>query len=103
MKKRYWNRDLLILSILTVITVFSWVTFEVYRALTQIEIPAVLKQQIEPLNPTVQTEIIQGLKLRKSFSTDELVSPSNLPGPSLEEETTAATESSEGEEVSVID
>jgi hypothetical protein len=101
MKKRYWNRDLLILSILTVITVFSWVTFEVYRALTQVEIPAVLKQQIEPLNPTIQTEIIQGLKSRKSFSTDELVSPSSLPEANLKEET--ATESGEGEEVSVID
>ena len=97
MPKKFLSRDLLILSILTVITVFTWIGFEVYRALTKTEIPVVLQRQIEPLNPVIQREVIENLKSRKYFSTEELVAPPVTVEVSVGEESRPATESGEGE------
>lgn len=100
MQKKQLSRDILILSILTVITVFTWVGLEVYWALTKTEIPAVLKRQIEPFNPTIKRDIFQDLKSRKSFSTEELVVPPATIKVTTEEEVPTATESAEIEEAS---
>jgi hypothetical protein len=98
MEKQRLNRDLLILAILTVITVFTWIGFEVYRTLTETEIPSVLQHQIEPLNPTIEKAVLQSLKSRKSFSPEELVTAPILTKESAEEESLPATESGETEE-----
>ena len=98
MQKKYLSRDILILSILTVITVFTWIGLEVYEIMTKTEIPAVLKRQIEPLNPTIKKDIFQDLKSRRSFSTEELVVPPAPIEVTIEEEVPPATEVIEMEE-----
>lgn len=100
MQKKYLSRDILILSILTVITVFTWIGLEVYEIMTKTEIPAVLKRQIEPLNPTIKKEIFQDLKSRRSFSTEELVVPPAPTEVTIEEETPPETEGVETGEAS---
>lgn len=97
MKRKQLGRDILILSILTVITVFTWIGLEVYRVLTKTEIPVVLKRQIEPLNPTINREIFEDLKSRGAFSVEELVIPPTTTETTIEEELTA-TEEAELEE-----
>lgn len=96
--KKQLSRDLLTLSVLTLITVFTWIGFEVYRALTKTEIPTVLQRQIEPLNPTIKRDIFQDLKSRRSFSTEELVVPAARTEVTFEEEVSTATEVTETEE-----
>jgi arsenate reductase-like glutaredoxin family protein len=101
MKKIQLGKDALILSILTLITVLTWIGFELYQALTKTEIPKVLQKQTTPLNPKLDEKVIENLKSRKTISEEELnkivVSPPQiLPSPiiMLEEE---ATESGEKE------
>lgn len=98
MKRKQPGLDILILSILTVITVFTWTGFEVYQALTKSEIPAVLKHQIEPLNPSIKREVLESLKERKGFSVEELIIPPSPTEVTGEEE--VATEEAEIEEAS---
>lgn len=93
MREKRLGRDLLILAIMTVITVFTWVGLEVYRALTETEIPAVLQRQIEPLNPTIEKGVLESLKSRKAFSSEELVTAPPLGEESSQEENLSATES----------
>lgn len=98
MQKDKLSRDILILSILTVITVFTWIGLEVYRALTKTEIPTVLKRQIEPLNPVIKKDIFEDLKSRSFFSVEELVIPPTPTEVATEEEAPTATEGIETEE-----
>jgi len=58
------NKDLLILSILTFITVIAWVVFDVYHAATTSTITLVQKELIEPLTPNFNQELILRLKER---------------------------------------
>lgn len=77
------NRDLFNLSIMTLITVLTWAGFDVYRAFHQTEIPQVLEQQIQPLDPQLEKEVLANLKERDFISKEE--AKSNLPLPVLEE------------------
>lgn len=90
MQKKQLSRDILILSILTVITVFTWIGFEVYRALTKTEIPTVLKRQIEPLNPVIKRDVFEDLKSKSFFSVEELVIPPTPTEVTIEEEASPA-------------
>lgn len=83
MKKLQLGKDALILSILTLITVLTWIGFDVYRALTKTEIPKVLKRQIAPLNPKLPTTTLEGLQQRVTFTQEEL---RQVPPPPPEEE-----------------
>lgn len=73
------GKDALIFSILTLITVLTWVAFEVYRASVKITIPKVTQEQMISLNPTVNTNTIENLKTRLSLSEEELNVTSSLP------------------------
>lgn len=68
---RKLNRDLFNLSIMTLITVLTWAGFDVYRAFHQVEIPQVLKRQIEPLSPELDKEVFANLKERDFISREE--------------------------------
>jgi hypothetical protein len=90
MKKIKLGKDALTLSILTLVTVLTWIGFDVYKALTKSEIPRVLQKQIAPLNPKVDWEIIEELRNKKTVSEEELktvvipeVSPSPEPSPAV--------------------
>ncbi len=72
MKKEKIQKDILVLSILTFLTALSWITFDVYRALTKTKIPKVLQQQTIPLDPSIDRELLIKLKSRVNISRDEL-------------------------------
>ncbi len=52
MNKKEW----LIAAILTFITIFSWVIFDIIHTRSQVEVSAKLQQVIEPINPNFNTE-----------------------------------------------
>ena len=58
------NKDLLILSILTFITVVVWILSDVYHAATTSTITPLEKKLIEPLKPSFDQEVILKLKRR---------------------------------------
>jgi len=84
MKKIQLGRDALILSIMTLITVLSWIGFDVYQALTKTEMPRVLKRQLAPLNPRLNRTVIDKLRKRETLSQEELsklIPPAITPSP----------------------
>ena len=72
MKKIKFGKDILVLTILTLVTTLTWIGFDVYKALTKTEIPKVLKKQTQPLKPQIATKTIKKLESRISFSPQEL-------------------------------
>ncbi len=63
MTKKEIDRSIINLLILTLITLSVWVGFEVYRAYTATAMPEV-RQYLEPLNPTLDTQTLQRLEER---------------------------------------
>lgn len=66
------GKDILILSIMTLLTAITWIFFEVYRTLHKPTTTQVTEKQMEPLNPKINATIIQSLKENLSFSEEEL-------------------------------
>ena len=64
MPKRGIDRDLVFVLISTLITLSCWVGFEVYRAYTKVEIPEVLQKHLQPLDPSLNTQILDQLVQR---------------------------------------
>lgn len=58
------NKDLLTVSIFTLITVISWIVFNVYHAAVTSTISEVQQQLITPLDPTLDTATIQNVRTR---------------------------------------
>lgn len=56
------NKDLLILSVMTFITVVAWIASDAYHVSVTSTITAVEKKLMEPLNPTFDKEVIVQLK-----------------------------------------
>lgn len=71
-KKKVLNKDILILSILTTIVVFTWIGFDIYRVFHRLSPPEVTKDQLRPLNPNFNKETLNSLKKRKIISQEEL-------------------------------
>lgn len=72
MKRPKLSRELLTLAILTVMTVFTWMSFEIYRTLSY---PAPLKipqEQLEPLEPKLNLKVIEDLTKKETVSLEEL-------------------------------
>ncbi len=72
MKKKKINRDLISLAVSTLLTVAVWIGFDVYRALTRYTLPEILDQQMQPLDPKLNQEVINQLKERLRISEEEL-------------------------------
>jgi hypothetical protein len=53
-----------ILMILTLITTVFWISFSVYRVFTEKESPVVPEEISQPLDPKLDTGIIEGIKSR---------------------------------------
>jgi len=66
------NRDLFYVSILTLLTVLTWIAFDVYQALTQYTLPKVLQEQMRPLTPKINQAKIKKLEERMSIPEEEL-------------------------------
>jgi len=79
MKKTKISREMLFLAIFTTITVFTWIGLETYQALSKKQTPPDLTVQLRPLNPTLDTKVIEDLKNRKFFNWEEVQTPASLP------------------------
>lgn len=66
------GKDALILAIMTLLTVITWIFLEVYQTLHKTTSTQVTQKQMEPLDPKINTAIIQSLKENLSFSEEEL-------------------------------
>ena len=89
------GKDVLILSIMTLITVLSWVLFEVYRTVAKSTIPELTQKQMVSLDPKVNREIIQTLKNQLSLSEEELNTVVIVPKPESTEEPELVEETEE--------
>jgi len=72
MKGLKLGKDVLIMSIMTLITVFTWTGFEVYRTYSRTTITKVTQEQMSSLNPVLKTEVIETLKANLTFPEEEL-------------------------------
>lgn len=72
-------------AILTVITIFFWIAFEIYRSLTTKPAPPVPPEIVVPLNPTLDVATLNKLQQRMHLSDDQIgnftVSSPNLAPP----------------------
>jgi hypothetical protein len=102
MKKKYVSRDVLIVSVCTLITILVWIGFDVYRIFTQEEQPYVPADQLVPLNPKIDQEIIDQVAQGAFWEKGEYTLPVPIPpreeAPSETEEVEEVEESEEGEE-----
>ena len=55
MTKKEW----LIAATLTFITICAWVVFDILHTRAKVEIPAKLQEIIEPINPKLDTKILE--------------------------------------------
>lgn len=60
------------LSLLSFITVALWIGLEIYWSYQKTDPPSNLKNQIEPLNPNLDTELIYSLSSRTHVSLEDL-------------------------------
>lgn len=66
------GKDALILAILTLITVLTWVGFDVYQAAKKTTITKATQEQMRSLDPKINRKTIDSLKENLSFSQEEL-------------------------------
>lgn len=99
-----FGKNFLILASMTLIIVFLWIGFEVYRSYTETTIPKVITELIKPLSPAIDLATIEDIEKRYQISTEELNKPIetiSTPETETEEEATpsqTATESGNLEE-----
>ena len=63
MKKRGIVREVVVLLISTLITIASWVGFEVYRAYVKVKVPADVERHLEQINPNLNTNVFTELEM----------------------------------------
>jgi hypothetical protein len=81
MKQSRLSKNTVIALTLTIITIFVWITVDVYKIMTKKEVPAVLKEQLEPLNTNLDTQTLETLSTKKSYTIEDLGQPLNNPTP----------------------
>lgn len=59
------NKEGIVFLVLSLVTTFVWIGFEVHRVYTTTTIPEVLEEQMKPINPELDQE---ALKILRSFS-----------------------------------
>jgi hypothetical protein len=52
------NKDMLVVSVLTVITVMAWIIFDVYHASVTSTLTEVQQSLVTPLNPKLNSAVI---------------------------------------------
>ncbi len=91
MKKKRLSKDILILVILSLITVLTWIGLDLHRIFFEKEELYVPPQQMEPLNPEIDQEIIDQISQEPSFGKGEYLPPETMGG----EEATSEAEGGE--------
>lgn len=72
MKKPKLGKDALTLSIMTLITVLTWIGFAIYRTTIRSTITQATQEQMKPLDPKINKQTLESLKNNRSFSQEEL-------------------------------
>lgn len=78
MKSAKFSRTLLLLVILTVITVFTWLSVSVYLSFNKLESLNIPSSQLQPLNPKLETGVIDKLS-KKDILILETSNSTNSP------------------------
>lgn len=103
MNQLKFGRNILFLAILSLLTVMVWIGYEVYQVYTKTTVPQVTSKLIQPLNPTVDLEILQTIKEKQQLSNEELdLSSMPLSSPFLEEKASGLEEEEEEEIEEII-
>ncbi len=93
------GRDILILSIMTLLTTLTWIGSEVYRNYTKSTVPKIIKELTTPLNPAIDTTIIDDIEKKYHPSIEELdlpTAPISLPSElTTGEESTASQQATQ--------
>lgn len=76
MKKRQISQQSLTLSILTLITVLCWGGFDIYRSYTKTTVKPDVRQQLTPINPKLELDVIEDLEALRAIPREEI---SNIP------------------------
>jgi len=79
MRKTRISREILLLAIFTTITVFTWISLDVFRAFSKKETPKIIQSQIKPLDPNLDNQVIEDLKKKKLFEFGEVELPEVKP------------------------
>lgn len=61
------DRNILLVSILTFLTVVSWIFFELVKTTETTTVAPTVEKIVQPLNPTLDMEVISALELRKNY------------------------------------
>ena len=74
-----------ITAVLTLITIFFWVGFEVYRSFTVKPVPPVPAEVIKPLDPNLDIKTLNSLQQRMviTASTVPLATSTPIPSPTI--------------------
>lgn len=96
MRKRKISRDILVLAVLTLITVATWTILDLHRIFSDKESISVPQEQLEPLNPELDDEVINQLSEKQYLEKGQYLPPESVPIEIIEEET--GEEIAEGEE-----
>jgi len=88
-QKNKISRDVLVISVLSLLTILVWIGMDVHRKLTQKEVPEILEKQLLPLDPKIDVEIINVLE-----SQLEAI-PSSIPAVSEESTLSSQLENEE--------
>lgn len=62
------NNDLLLFSVVTLVTVGLWTGLEVYRAVLKAKPPEVTSQQLLNIDPSLDTTVLEKLESFKSYA-----------------------------------
>jgi len=62
MRKKRVDREVIVLLVSTLVTMASWVGFEVYRAYTQNKVDPEVERYLEKIDPTLKTGIFSKLE-----------------------------------------
>jgi len=72
MKKIKFGKEALFLTVFSLLTVLTWVGFEIWRSASQTTIPKVSREQVLPLNANLTKNIFEKLGQNLSFTQEEL-------------------------------
>lgn len=61
------DRDILLVSIMTFITIFAWIFFELVKTTKTSTVPESTTQLLKPVNPRIDTATLDQLSERQVF------------------------------------
>jgi hypothetical protein len=71
-RKRAFSSNILIVGVFSLLAVGSWVSFDIYRAIVKTTVPKSVQEEIKPLNPEIDSGLVNSLTSRKKYEEDYL-------------------------------